>query len=176
MNTSLYDISSSTLCLRVINNFLLKIKIVWLVYVSWNFALILTRLYLYIFKNSCKLSRYVFNSYLQYNPLKVWLYRSGFARFSNTRFSLDSIEDTCILLILYPQLMFVMKIKFKQRHTRSSDVMVKSLIYSENFFNISKMFIWQMLQSRRMPRTMTPTKAANGPHNSWGNTWLPNTE
>ena len=34
----------------------------------------------------------------QYNPLKVWLYRGGFARFSNTRFSLDSIEDTCILL------------------------------------------------------------------------------
>jgi tubulin polyglutamylase TTLL9 len=34
---------------------------------------------------------------LQYNPLKVWLYRSGFARFSNSRFSLDSIEDACIL-------------------------------------------------------------------------------
>ena len=33
----------------------------------------------------------------QYNPLKVWLYRGGFARFSNSRFSLDSIEDTCIL-------------------------------------------------------------------------------
>ena len=36
---------------------------------------------------------------LQYNPLKVWLYRGGFARFSNTRFSLDSIEDTCILIL-----------------------------------------------------------------------------
>lgn len=32
----------------------------------------------------------------QYNPMKVWLYRGGFARFSNTRFSLDSIEDNCI--------------------------------------------------------------------------------
>jgi len=28
-----------------------------------------------------------------YVPLKAWLYRSGFARFSNTRFSLDSIDD-----------------------------------------------------------------------------------
>ena len=27
----------------------------------------------------------------------AWLYREGFARFSNTRFSLDSIDDTCIL-------------------------------------------------------------------------------
>lgn len=54
--------------------------------------------------------------------------------------------------------------------------MVKSLIYSEKFFNISKMFIWQMLQSRRMLRTMTPTKAANGRHNSLGNTFVPNTE
>ena len=27
----------------------------------------------------------------------MWLYRGGFARFSNSRFSLDSIEDTCIL-------------------------------------------------------------------------------
>ena len=32
------------------------------------------------------------------NPLKVWLYRSGFARFSNTRFSLDSISDTFVHL------------------------------------------------------------------------------
>ncbi|XP_048727639.2 probable tubulin polyglutamylase TTLL9 isoform X8 [Ostrea edulis] len=35
---------------------------------------------------------------VSYNPLKVWLYRSGFARFSNTRFSLDSIEDTYVHL------------------------------------------------------------------------------
>ncbi|CAG5134372.1 unnamed protein product, partial [Candidula unifasciata] len=35
---------------------------------------------------------------VSYNPLKVWLYRGGFARFSNTRFSLDSIEDTYIHL------------------------------------------------------------------------------
>ncbi|VDQ13659.1 unnamed protein product [Trichobilharzia regenti] len=34
-----------------------------------------------------------------FNPLKVWVYRDGFARFSNTRFSLDSIDDQCILLI-----------------------------------------------------------------------------
>ncbi|XP_005091245.1 probable tubulin polyglutamylase TTLL9 [Aplysia californica] len=35
---------------------------------------------------------------VSYNPLKVWLYRGGFARFSNTRFSMDSIEDTYIHL------------------------------------------------------------------------------
>ncbi|XP_067384030.1 probable tubulin polyglutamylase TTLL9 [Channa argus] len=28
-----------------------------------------------------------------YNPLKAWLYRDGFARFSSTRFSLSSIDD-----------------------------------------------------------------------------------
>lgn len=33
-----------------------------------------------------------------YIPLKVWLYRSGFARFSNARFSLDSISDTFVHL------------------------------------------------------------------------------
>lgn len=33
----------------------------------------------------------------QYIPLKVWLYRDGFARFSNTRFTLNSIDDHCIL-------------------------------------------------------------------------------
>jgi tubulin polyglutamylase TTLL9 len=33
-----------------------------------------------------------------YVPLKAWLYRSGFARFSNTRFSLDSITDTFVHL------------------------------------------------------------------------------
>ncbi|KAG2461335.1 TTLL9 polyglutamylase, partial [Polypterus senegalus] len=32
-----------------------------------------------------------------YTPLKAWLYRDGFARFSNTRFSLSSIDDNCIL-------------------------------------------------------------------------------
>lgn len=75
----------------------------------WNFALLWTGLCMYIFSIFCKLSRYVFHSSLQYNPLKVWLYRSGFARFSNTRFSLDSIEDTCILLNLYKQMMLVIK-------------------------------------------------------------------
>lgn len=35
---------------------------------------------------------------VSYNPLKVWLYRSGFARFSNTRYSLDSISDTFVHL------------------------------------------------------------------------------
>ncbi|KAF3696752.1 putative tubulin polyglutamylase TTLL9 [Channa argus] len=29
----------------------------------------------------------------KYNPLKAWLYRDGFARFSSTRFSLSSIDD-----------------------------------------------------------------------------------
>ena len=33
--------------------------------------------------------------HLQYSPLKTWVYREGFARFSNTRFSLDSISDNC---------------------------------------------------------------------------------
>ncbi|EDO40528.1 predicted protein, partial [Nematostella vectensis] len=33
-----------------------------------------------------------------YSPLCVWLYREGFARFSNTRFSLDSIDDTYVHL------------------------------------------------------------------------------
>ncbi|XP_063951040.1 probable tubulin polyglutamylase TTLL9 isoform X1 [Lytechinus pictus] len=33
-----------------------------------------------------------------YIPLKAWLYRSGFARFSNTRFSLDSIDDAYVHL------------------------------------------------------------------------------
>ena len=35
---------------------------------------------------------------VSYTPLKVWLYRSGFARFSNTRYSLDSISDTFVHL------------------------------------------------------------------------------
>ncbi|KAK2109787.1 putative tubulin polyglutamylase ttll9, partial [Saguinus oedipus] len=30
---------------------------------------------------------------LQYIPLRAWLYRDGFARFSNTRFTLNSIDD-----------------------------------------------------------------------------------
>jgi len=38
--------------------------------------------------------------YVQYVPLKVWLYREGFARLSNTRFSLETIDDTCILCTL----------------------------------------------------------------------------
>ncbi len=33
-----------------------------------------------------------------YSPLKVWLYRSGFARFSNTRFSTTSISDAFVHL------------------------------------------------------------------------------
>ncbi|PVD21451.1 hypothetical protein C0Q70_19624 [Pomacea canaliculata] len=35
---------------------------------------------------------------VSFNPLKAWLYRGGFARFSNTRYSLDSIEDNYIHL------------------------------------------------------------------------------
>ncbi|KAK7493819.1 hypothetical protein BaRGS_00014960, partial [Batillaria attramentaria] len=50
--------------------------------------------------------RYIENPYLiggrkfdiRFNPLKVWLYRGGFARFSHTRFSLDSIEDNYVHL------------------------------------------------------------------------------
>ncbi|XP_074659162.1 putative tubulin polyglutamylase TTLL9 [Tubulanus polymorphus] len=33
-----------------------------------------------------------------YVPLRAWLYRGGFARFSNTRFSLDSIDDNYVHL------------------------------------------------------------------------------
>ncbi|XP_031569388.1 probable tubulin polyglutamylase TTLL9 isoform X1 [Actinia tenebrosa] len=33
-----------------------------------------------------------------YSPLCVWLYREGFARFSNTRYSLDSIDDSYVHL------------------------------------------------------------------------------
>lgn len=33
----------------------------------------------------------------QFVPLKAWLYREGFARFSNTRYSLSTIDDKCIL-------------------------------------------------------------------------------
>ncbi|ELU03224.1 hypothetical protein CAPTEDRAFT_134404, partial [Capitella teleta] len=33
-----------------------------------------------------------------YVPMKVWLYRGGFARFSNTRFSMDAIDDTYVHL------------------------------------------------------------------------------
>lgn len=35
-------------------------------------------------------------SLFQYVPLKAWLYRDGFARFSGIRFSLSSIDDKCI--------------------------------------------------------------------------------
>ncbi|KAL8566330.1 putative tubulin polyglutamylase ttll9 [Nucella lapillus] len=35
---------------------------------------------------------------MSFNPLKAWMYRGGFARFSNTRFSLDSIEDNYVHL------------------------------------------------------------------------------
>ncbi|XP_005096344.1 probable tubulin polyglutamylase TTLL9 isoform X2 [Aplysia californica] len=33
-----------------------------------------------------------------YSPLKAWLYRAGFARFANTRYSLDSIDDNYVHL------------------------------------------------------------------------------
>ncbi len=33
--------------------------------------------------------------FLQYNPLRVWLYREAFARLSGTRYTVESIEDTC---------------------------------------------------------------------------------
>ncbi|XP_070341825.1 probable tubulin polyglutamylase TTLL9 isoform X2 [Equus asinus] len=35
---------------------------------------------------------------LQYIPLRAWLYRDGFARFSNTRFTLSSIDDQYVHL------------------------------------------------------------------------------
>lgn len=33
--------------------------------------------------------------FFKFNPLKAYLYREGFARLSNTRFSLDSIANNC---------------------------------------------------------------------------------
>ena len=33
-----------------------------------------------------------------YNPLRVWVYREGFARLTNTRFTLDSLDDTYVHL------------------------------------------------------------------------------
>ena len=46
---------------------------------------------------SCPIIHIVYDLCLQYIPLKFWLYRGGFARFSNTRFTPDSIDDSCIL-------------------------------------------------------------------------------
>ena len=36
----------------------------------------------------------------QYIPLKLWVFREGFARLSNTRYSVDSIDDTCEQFVL----------------------------------------------------------------------------
>ncbi len=52
----------------------------------------------YIFKTAQATQKAYF-CFSQYIPLKAWLYRDGFARFSNTRFSLSSIDDQCILCI-----------------------------------------------------------------------------
>lgn len=38
----------------------------------------------------------------QFVPLKAWLYREGFARFSNTPYSLSTIDDKCILSLEQP--------------------------------------------------------------------------
>lgn len=106
---NLYTIANCTenqiLDIKKIHNIIIWIRVYFIFH---HFTLCL-RACLYTFTYIYNLSRYVFHSYLQYNPLKVWLYRSGFARFSNTRFSLDSIEDTCILSNLYKQMMLVIK-------------------------------------------------------------------
>uniref|UniRef100_A0A3Q1IXZ8 Tubulin--tyrosine ligase-like protein 9 n=1 Tax=Anabas testudineus TaxID=64144 RepID=A0A3Q1IXZ8_ANATE len=48
-------------------------------------------------KDATQVESYVFECFciyvFQYIPLKAWLYRDGFARFSSTRFSLSSIND-----------------------------------------------------------------------------------
>ena len=60
----------------------------------------------------------------QYIPLKAWLYRDGFARFSSTRFSLSTIDDKCILSL--PSLFIWMM-------TQSSD----SLIFNTDVVPVS---------------------------------------
>lgn len=45
--------------------------------------------------------KHIVTMFFQYVPLKAWLYREGFARFSNTRFSLSSIDDQCIFRIYF---------------------------------------------------------------------------
>ena len=52
------------------------------------------------FKNRTQNSSHDLGFSSQYIPLKAWLYRDGFARFSSTRFSLSSIDDQCILFII----------------------------------------------------------------------------
>ena len=47
-------------------------------------------------KNTIK-TIHSFIVFIQYVPLKAWLYRGGFARFSNMRYTMESINDTCIL-------------------------------------------------------------------------------
>jgi len=42
----------------------------------------------------------VYFEFIQYNPLRVWLYREAFARLSGTRYTVESIEDTCKLFSL----------------------------------------------------------------------------
>lgn len=54
------------------------------------------RKYFFPFPNT-RFSYHIF----QFVPLKAWLYREGFARFSNTRYSLSTIDDKCILLHKY---------------------------------------------------------------------------
>uniref|UniRef100_A0A3B3Z9U8 Tubulin--tyrosine ligase-like protein 9 n=1 Tax=Periophthalmus magnuspinnatus TaxID=409849 RepID=A0A3B3Z9U8_9GOBI len=58
-----------------------------------------------------------------YVPLKAWLYRDGFARFSNTRFSLSSIDDKCILHCLFIMIMF----HFLPKYMSNKDWQVQQL-------------------------------------------------
>lgn len=57
---------------------------------------------------------YLFRSLFQFQPLKVWVYRDGFARLSNVGFSMDSLDDQCILLSVQKRFNFNdLLLKFK---------------------------------------------------------------
>lgn len=88
-----------------------------------------------------------YSIFLKYLPLKAWLYRDGFARFSNTRFSLSSIDDQCILCICtYSVLnLHISQIEFTDMKYINEPLL--TLIYNQMSISLT----WQY---RKQPRTM----------------------